>query len=175
VDPDKLDHRPTLDHRVAVRPLQERDVPDVLALNEAEVFWLAPMDEAHLWRIHDLADQFLVAELEGSFAGFVVTVAPGAAYDSENYRFFTDRYGDAFLYLDRVALTAATRRKGVGSVVYDLVEEAARPYGRMALEVRQEPPNEVSLAFHAARGYEPVGLVGEPGHRNTAMVKELRG
>jgi predicted GNAT superfamily acetyltransferase len=158
-----------------VRPLQERDVPDVLALNEAEVFWLAPMDEAHLWRLHGMADQFLVAELDGGFAGFVVTFAPGAAYDSENYRWFSARYGDDFSYLDRVALTPATRRRGVGSHVYDLVEEAARPYGRLALEVRQEPPNEASLAFHAARGYEPIGLIGEPGHRNTAMVKELRG
>ena len=51
--------------------------------------------------------------------------------------------------------------------------EAARRYGRLALEVRQEPPNEPSLAFHSSRGFEPVGVLGEPGHRNTLMVKEL--
>ena len=61
----------------------------------------------------------------------------------------------------------------MGSQVYALAEEAAQPFGRMALEVRQEPPNEVSLAFHRARGYEPIGTLGEPGHRNTLMVKEL--
>ena len=156
-----------------LRPLEERDVPDVLALNEAEVFWLAPMDEARLWGIHDVADLFVVAEVDGEFAGFVVTVAPGTAYDSENYRWFGERYGEDFYYLDRVALNARTRRRGVGSQVYALAEEAAQPYGRMALEVRQEPPNEASLAFHRARGYEPVGVLGEPGHRNTLMVKEL--
>jgi predicted GNAT superfamily acetyltransferase len=158
-----------------LRPLEERDVPDVLALNAAEVFWLAPMDEAKLWEIHALADQFLVVELDDQFAGFVVTIGPGTSYDSENYRWFTDRYGEEFSYLDRVALTAATRRRGVGSQVYDVAEAAARPFGRLALEVRQEPPNEPSIAFHTARGFEPVGVLGEPGHRNTLMVKELPG
>ncbi len=158
-----------------LRPLEERDVPEVLALNQAEVFWLAPMDESRLWEIHDAADLFLVAELDGAFAGFVVTMAPGAAYDSENFRWFAGRYGEDFYYLDRVALTPATRRRGVGSQVYARAEEAARAFGRMALEVRQEPPNEPSLAFHAARGYVPVGVLGDPGHRNTLMVKELGG
>ena len=161
-----------LDKPAVLRPLEERDVPDVLGLNEAEVFWLAPLDEARLWEIHALADLFLVAELDGSFAGFVVTMAPGSDYDSENYRWFAEHYDD-FCYLDRVALTAATRRRGVGSQVYDVVEERARPHRRLALEVRQEPPNEVSLAFHRSRGFEPVGVLGDPGHRNTLMVKEL--
>jgi predicted GNAT superfamily acetyltransferase len=156
-----------------LRPFERRDVADVLALNAAEVFWLAPMDEARLWEVHAVSDLFVVAELDGEFAGFVVTVAPGTAYDSENYRWFTDRYGEDFYYLDRVALTGATRRRGVGSQVYDLAEATAQRYGRLALEVRQEPPNEVSLAFHTSRGYAPVGVLGEPGHRNTLMVKEL--
>ncbi|MDR7362770.1 GNAT family N-acetyltransferase [Nocardioides marmoribigeumensis] len=173
MDLDKLDQRGRLGGPADLRPIEERDVADVLALNEAEVFWLAPMDEGRLWEIHAVADQFLVVELDGRFAGFVVTVGPGTSYDSENYRWFGDRYGDSFSYLDRVALTAATRRRGVGSQVYDVAEAAARPFGRLALEVRQEPPNEVSLAFHRSRGFEPVGVLGDPGHRNTLMVKEL--
>ena len=156
-----------------LRPLEERDVADVLALNEAEVFWLAPMDEARLWEIHAVADLFVVAEVDGEFAGFVVTVAPGTSYDSENYRWFAERYGEDFYYLDRVALGPASRRRGVGSRIYELAEDTARTFGRLALEVRQEPPNEVSLAFHTGRGFEPVGVLGEPGHRNTLMVKEL--
>ncbi len=172
VDLDELDDRKPGGPAV-LRPLEERDVPDVLALNEAEVFWLAPMDETRLWEVHAVSDQFLVVELDEAFAGFVVTMAPGTSYDSENYRWFTERY-DSFSYLDRVALRPATRRRGVGTQVYDAIEAAARPHGRLALEVRQEPPNTASLAFHAARGFEAVGLIGEPGHRNTAMVKELR-
>jgi predicted GNAT superfamily acetyltransferase len=157
----------------SLRAFEERDLADVLALNAAEVDVLAPMDEERLREIHALADLFVVAELDGEFAGFVVTIGPGTAYDSDNYRWFAERYGDGFYYLDRVALTTATRRRGVGSAVYELAEDAARAHGRIALEVRQEPPNVVSLAFHEGRGYAPVGLHGEPGHRNTMLVKEL--
>ena len=156
-----------------LRTFEERDLADVLALNEAEVHNLAPMDETRLRELWSLAELFMVAEVDGAFAGFVITMPPGTAYDSENYRWFAARYGEDFAYLDRVVLTAACRRRGVGSRIYDLAEETARPRGRLALEVRQEPPNTVSLAFHASRGFAPVGVLGEPGHRNTLMVKEL--
>ena len=158
---------------VVLRAFEERDAADVLALNEAEVHNFAPMDEARLRRLRSLAELFVVAELDGAFAGFAITMAPGTDYDSVNYRWFTERYGDAFAYLDRVVLTAATRRRGVGTAIYDLAEETARPRGRLALEVRTDPPNDVSLAFHGSRGFEPVGVLGEPGHLDTLMVKEL--
>ena len=158
---------------IVLRGFEERDVADVLALNEAEVHNLAPMDEAKLRQLQGLAELFVVAELDEEFAGFVITMAPGVDYDSVNYRWFSERYGDEFAYLDRVVLTAATRRRGVGTAIYDLAEDTARPRGRLALEVRTDPPNDVSLAFHGSRGFEPVGLLGEPGHVDTLMVKEL--
>ncbi len=160
---------------VVLRAFEERDLADVLALNEAEVHNLAPMDEQRLRELQQWAELFVVAEVDDAFAGFVITMPPGTAYDSVNYRWFAARYGDEFAYLDRVVLTAATRRRGVGTRIYDLAEETARPRGRLALEVRQEPPNTVSLAFHASRGYEPVGLLGDEGHRDALMVKELAG
>jgi hypothetical protein len=68
------------------------------------------------------------------------------------------------------------RGRGLGSQVYDALEELARTYGRLALEVNLEPPNEQSLAFHRARGFEPVGEIGgEHGHRRVMLVKELAG
>ena len=158
---------------IVLRGFEERDVADVLALNEAEVHNLAPMDEAKLRQLQDVAELFLVAELDGAFAGFVITMAPGVDYESVNYRWFTERYGDAFAYLDRVVLTAPTRRRGVGTAIYDVAEQTARPRGRLALEVRTDPPNDVSLAFHGSRGFVPVGVLGEPGHVDTLMVKEL--
>jgi uncharacterized protein len=158
---------------VRLRALTESDVLEVLALNEADVEKLAPMDELRLRHLHDLAHQFAVVDVDGAFGGFVVTFAPGADYDSENYRWFSERYGDGFLYLDRVVVDPSFRRRGVGGAVYDMVEAVASAYGLLALEVNLVPRNEPSLAFHAARGFVEVGRLGDDTHLVSLQTKSL--
>ncbi len=63
-------------------------------------------------------------EVDGPFAGFVLTFASGAAYDGENFAWFAERYAD-FCYLDRVVIHEDFRRRGLGSRVYDELEAAA--------------------------------------------------
>jgi hypothetical protein len=159
---------------VRLRALTESDVPKVLALNAAEVEMLAPMDELRLRALHDIAHQFAVIDVGGTFGGFVVTFAAGAEYDSENYRWFCARYGDGFLYLDRVVVDPSVRRRGVGGAVYDLVEAVAAAYGLLALEVNLVPRNDASLAFHAARGFVEVGRLGDESHLVSLQTKQLR-
>ena len=155
-----------------LRPVEDRDVPDVLALNDRNVAALAPMDEARLHQLEGLADRFDVLELDGAFAGFVVTFAPGTAYDSENYRWFSERYAD-FYYLDRIVLHEDVRRRGLGGFVYDEMERTAKEHGRLTLEVNLEPRNEPSLAFHERRGYVEVGRLGDANHLVCLMEKTL--
>jgi predicted GNAT superfamily acetyltransferase len=158
---------------VRLRALTESDVPKVLALNEAHVEMLAPMDELRLRHLHDLAHQFAAIDVDGAFAGFVVTFGPGTDYDSENYRWFTARYGDGFLYLDRVVVDPSMRRRGVAGAVYDVVEGVASAYGLLALEVNLVPRNDPSLAFHAARGFVEVGRLGDDTHLVSLQTKPL--
>jgi hypothetical protein len=164
---------PTTRPGVRLRPVTEADAADVLALNQAEVEMLAPMDETRFGELRSLADRFDVVEVEGSFGGFVITFAPGSAYDSENYRWFADRHGDGFCYLDRFVLHESQRRRGIGAWVYDEIEAAAAPYGLMTLEVNLVPRNDASLAFHAARGYVEVGRLGDEAHLVSLMEKPL--
>jgi uncharacterized protein len=42
---------------------------------------------------------------------------PDSAYDSVNYRWFTERYDD-FMYLDRVAFDAEAQGRGLGTLLY---------------------------------------------------------
>jgi uncharacterized protein len=156
-----------------LRPLRPADHAEVLALNTANVVKLAPMDEARLVELEELADRFDVVEVDGEFGGFVVTFAPGTSYDSENYRWFTERYDAHFYYLDRIVLADAHRRQGLGTFVYDELEQVARPYGRLTLEVNLVPRNDASLAFHDRRGYVEVGQLGSPGHLVALMEKQL--
>jgi predicted GNAT superfamily acetyltransferase len=156
-----------------LRSVEPGDHADVLALNEANVAALAPMDEARLVELDRLADRFDVLDVDGAFGGFVVTFAPGTSYDSENYRWFTERYDGRFYYLDRIVLAEDFRRRGLGGFVYDELEHVARGYGRLALEVNLVPRNEVSLAFHDRRGYVEVGRLGDEAHLVSLMEKRL--
>ena len=155
-----------------LRPVNDRDVADVLALNERNVMALAPMDEPRLHELRGLADRFDVIDVDGAFGGFVVTFAPGTSYDSENYRWFSDR-GDDFYYLDRIVLHEDVRRRGLGGFVYDEVERTAAPHGRLTLEVNLVPRNEPSLLFHERRGYVEVGRLGDEQHLVSLMEKRL--
>jgi predicted GNAT superfamily acetyltransferase len=134
------------------------------------------MDATRLAQLRNWADLAHVVEQDGELAGFVLTFAPGAPYDSENYRWFSARWTD-FYYLDRIVLADRFRRRGLGGRVYDEVEDRARAHGRMALEVNLEPPNVASLAFHDRRGYVEVGTRRDSGtdsgHLLTLRVKEL--
>jgi len=156
-----------------LRPIATADIPTVLTLNERDVDLLAPLDASRLAELRALAQRADVIDVEGRVAGFVITFGAGTDYDSPNYQWFTERYGDDFSYLDRIVISSDYRRRGLGRFVYERLESLAQPFGRMALEVNVEPPNEGSLAFHAARGYVEVGRLGEPGHLVSLMVKEL--
>lgn len=144
----------------------------MLDLNHRHVELLAPLDQPMLERLQGWADRADVIEVDGELAGFVLTFAPGTAYDSPNYRWFTAQ-GEDFYYLDRIVVDPRLRRGGIGSQVYDELEAVAAGHGRMVLEVNIDPPNDVSLAFHAARGYAEVGRLGATGKQVVLMEKRL--
>ncbi len=156
------------------REITRADWPLLLSLNRASVQELSEMDEQRLEWILSLAYRALVVEHEGEVAAFAVAIAPGTAYDSENYRWFTARF-ERFLYLDRIVVADPLRRHGIGAQLYDAIEAAAQPLERMVCEVNVRPANEPSLAFHAARGYVEIERVAHGQVKVVAMLsKELQ-
>lgn len=165
-----------------LRPYAAGDAETVLSLNQSHLDSVGPLDARRLEWLVGLTDVCLVAvvgETVGvvmaseTVVGFVLVLSPGTAYDSPNYRWFTERY-DSFSYLDRVVVADSHQRTGIGRLLYDAVEARARERGRMTLEVYAEPPNVTSLAFHASRGYLEVGRLPQANGKTCAMlVKEL--
>jgi len=157
-----------------LRPLAEDDVPAVLELNAASVAVLSEMDGDRLTEIAGHATAaFVVEDDGGEVVAFCLALPEGTAYDGDHHRWFAERY-DRYLYLDRIVVGAAARRRGVGTLLYDACEAVARRHGRMCCEVDVDPPNDPSLAFHAARGYVEVGeRTGPTGKRVRMLVKEL--
>jgi predicted GNAT superfamily acetyltransferase len=156
------------------RTATTRDRARLLQLNGDSVRELSPLDEQRLDYILALAHSCLVVEDDdASVVGFAISVAPGADYDSANYAWFAERY-ERFLYLDRIAVDSAHRRRGVGARLYDAMEQAAAQFGRMVCDVNIQPRNDASLAFHAARGYREVGTLAHGDAKTVALMsKEL--
>ncbi len=145
------------------------DADGVLHLNQTHLDAVGPLDEARLGWLVELADQVLVADDDGTLAGFALLLTPDSSYDSPNFRWFAER-GASFYYLDRVVVAPTHRRRGIGAALYDAAERRAAPYGAMALEVYAVPPNEGSLAFHIARGYVEVGRLEQDNGKIAAML-----
>lgn len=159
---------------IRIRELERRDHDRVLKLNQASVQELSPLDEPRLEYILALAHRSLVAaSADGDVIAFALAIAPGTDYDSLNYTTLGEMF-ESFLYLDRIAVADSARRKGLGAALYDAMEIAAAPFGRMVCDVNIEPRNDASLAFHAARGYREVGELAHGDVKTVALMsKEL--
>jgi len=156
---------------VEIRTLTDADVEAVLALNEESVLSLAPMDATDLARFRGLTEHLLVCEVDGVVAAFAIAYAPGSAYDSINYLWHTDRFED-FLYLDRIAVSTAYRRRGIAGALYDAMESIAADHSRMVCEIYSNPRNDVSIAFHESRGYREVGHLMQTNGKETVMMEK---
>lgn len=156
-----------------LRPIAPADHARVLGWNHEHVELLSELDEDRLVALLGWADLGSVIVDGGRDVGFVLTFPAGTAYDSANYRWFAERYPD-FYYLDRVVVDPSVRRTGIGSRLYDEIEDRARALAPvMCLEVNLEPPNEPSLEFHRGRGFVEVGQDTATGHRVSLMAKTL--
>ena len=140
-----------------LRPYSAADETQVLALNEASVAVLSPMDAERFALLRDRCALLRVAEEDGRVAGFLMGFRPGTDYDSANYRWFSGQYDD-FLYIDRVVVSNDFRGRGIASLFYDHAIDWARGQGieAMVAEIDIEPPNQASLKFHERFGFREV-------------------
>lgn len=152
-----------------LRPATDDDVDRILAWNEADVHFLAPMDRGRLAYLTARAAAVEIIELAGVPAGFVITFVEGADYDSPNYSWFSAREPQ-FHYVDRIVIDPAFRGRGLAAEVYAALA-ARHPMWPVVAEVNFAPPNPASLAFHARMGFVEVGRLG--GQPNGVVLLRL--
>ena len=130
----------------------------ILDLNEEFVHVLAPLSRERLELLDSLASYHRVAVDQNAVAGFVLAFGSDTDHDSVNFRWFAARYS-SFLYVDRVVVSSACQRVGVGSLLYDDLFAFARRagYERLTCEIDVEPPNPRSERFHECFGFREVG------------------
>ena len=158
-----------------IHDVRDEDLRAVHAINESAV---PHVNSITLERFRDFireATYFRVAVLENEVAGYLVAFAPGADYDSLNYLWFQERYGD-FMYVDRIAVAKNARRLRIASTLYRDFFRFARARTRLVTcEVNMRPANTGSMAFHESFGFRSVGTQETDGGNKTVclMAREL--
>lgn len=134
------------------------DIPRLVELNDAASPAVPITSEAEMAELLGAAGFTLAVRADETLIGFVIGMRAGAAYASENYRFFDARSSD-FLYVDRIVIDDPQRGAGIGRALYEAVFELARNEAlrEVTCEVNLDPPNPGSLAFHARLGFERIG------------------
>lgn len=160
--------------RFTLRDATPADFPAILALNEASVAVLSPLDAPRLAALHREAAWHRVAEADGRVVAFLLALREGTSYDSVNYRWFAARH-PRFLYVDRVVVDAAARGQGLADLLYDdlLAFARAAGVGLVTLEIDVLPPNPASARFHARRGFREAGRQAVQGGRKEVSLQIL--
>ena len=142
---------------IGIRDVSPADLPEVLALNERSVPSMNSLTMERMRWFAANAVYFRVAEISGTVAGFLICMAPEAPYRSPNFLWLQKRYRD-FLYIDRIAVSARFRRRGIAGTLYrDAAATDPSRFQMLACEVNLRPRNPESMRFHERYGFKPVG------------------
>ena len=147
-----------MEKKIVIRNAEPKDYDFILNVNEVNVEVLSPMPMERMLWLKDMSDMFVVAEVDGELAAFLIAIREGQPYDSENYVWFSKKYPE-FLYIDRIVIDEPFRAMGLGRKLYQAVKDRAREIGVgvVTCEVDTIPYNETSLKFHEAMGFREVG------------------
>jgi hypothetical protein len=133
------------------------DYPVILALNEGALPHVNCISGAELASLAAMCCYFRIAREGAHLLGFLLAFDETARYSSPNFLWFRDRY-PRFVYIDRIAVAASSRRAGIGRQLYADLEAVARAHAPdLTCEVNLVPPNPGSLAFHERCGFVEVG------------------
>jgi len=161
---------------VSVRAYQHSDLAHLHRINQDNAPAVGSVSDAELAAVIGQSRWTLVIEQAAEIAGFVVCLVEGADYGSLNYGWVSQRY-PAFAYVDRIAIDAAHRSRGLGKVLYTALEESIGDQRPMiALEVNEQPPNPGSMRFHRAIGYQDIGRrASDDGAKAVVYMRKVLG
>jgi hypothetical protein len=143
---------------IAIRNAEASDFDAIVRLNAAEVQHTSAMGRARLHELDDLACYHKVACVDGTVAAFLLAMRFDAAYANENFGWFVARL-PAFVYVDRIVVSADFAGHRLGSLLYTDLFEFARANGlpKVVCEYNIVPANEPSRRFHDKFDFKEMG------------------
>ena len=143
---------------ITLRNADASDFDAIVELNAAEVQHTSVMGVTRLAELATLACYHKVACVEGRVAAFLLAMRFDATYANDNFGWFAARL-PAFVYVDRIVVSADFARHRLGSLLYtDLFEFArANQLPQVTCEYNIVPANEPSRRFHDKFGFKELG------------------
>lgn len=147
---------------MTIRPYTPADLPALYTINQASRPGVSHEASAEaLGELIALGTCLVAVDRDDRPEGFVNLVEPGtAAYGSQNLRWLERWMAEQntdMLYVDRVAVAAAARHRGLGSRLYEAAFARARGRQRLTCEVNTDPDNPGSHRFHQRHGFVRIG------------------
>jgi len=150
----------------------EEHLPRIVEINNFEAKWVGEKDVDFFRRF--LGDGFFLAQQDAGRnpLGFILAMADGDDYESENFKWFQEHVPGYFAYIDRVVVDPAHRRKGIGRLLYEVIWNVRPVNSSVVCEVSVDPLNEESVRFHEAMGFEKMGEHTAYGHRCEMLIRK---
>lgn len=158
-----------------IRDATPADFDAILALNAQSEHFMNALTREDLAGLHAIARYHRVAVAGDRVAGFLLALQEAAPYGYPAYVWF-NAHRRRFLYIDRIAVSADARGQGIGSALYrDLIDCAGQlGHDTVTCEIDVDPPNPVSIAFHAKFGFCEIGRIPVAGGRKQVALQERR-
>ena len=154
-----------------LRPLQNKDIPAIWIINQQGLPGTGDVSEDEISSLLGFATYSVGYFLKEELLGFVICMPPGTGYGSLNYAWFNERY-EAFVYVDRIAVSQNCRNKNIGTQLYNhVVDFASQDDVPVAAEVSLKPPNPGSMRFHSRFAFNEVGVLH---HKNKSVTMLMR-
>ena len=133
------------------------DLEYILLLNQNSIPAVSSANIEMMQHFLKICDYFKVLKISGQVVGFLNALFPGKDYQSEHYKWFSDKY-DFFLYVDRIVLNKTNQNQGYGTLLYnDLINSVKKKKIDIACEINTKPYNKQSIQFHKKYGFSEIG------------------
>jgi predicted GNAT superfamily acetyltransferase len=136
---------------IRLAALAEDRISAALELNNAHAVELSLQTEPSFRRLVRMA---CYARCTEAGEALLIAFDQDAPYGNENFAWWRSRAA-RFVYVDRVVVEPAHRRRGLARLLYEDLFGFARRMGhdRVVCEVNLSPPNPASDAFHRSLGF----------------------
>ena len=154
-----------------LRALEERDIPAIWIINQQGLPGTGDVSQDEISSLLGFATYSVGYFLKEELLGFVICMPPGTGYGSLNYAWFNERY-EAFVYVDRIAVSQNYRNKNIGTQLYNhVVDFASQDDVPVAAEVSLKPPNPGSMRFHSRFAFNEVGVLHDKNKSVTMLMR----